>query len=539
MDHTLFKDKGFKVFLLLTTMLLFLEFKNFLLFHLGVELFSIIIAFSIFIIVININEITDNDYLIFLGLAYGFIAGFDLLHTLSYKGMSVLDVETNIPTQLWIAARYFESFILIGSFYYLDHKLNKKKTIILFSLISALIIVSIFMGYFPDCFIAGQGLTSFKIISEYIIIALLIIALFLLYYYQDRFTKKSHLFLKLALFTTIAAEFFFTLYIDVFGLSNVIGHLFKLMSFYFLYRSVIKVVLQDPYTSLFYKLKNKNENLQESYEEIDSINEELKAMQSELKSTNQQLRQRIEAGRKIHLQLMGDKPKDLKELSLAASYLPAEEIGGDLYNLIKLEDKFIFYLVDITGHGIDGAFLNVFVKEAINNFLVTNDHRKDLSPQEIMEHINQRFREEQFPEDYFICLLLFIVDLDDYRVKYANAGFQTLPLLVKNGKVKELTATELPISLAIPSTKYEFPEDDFYLEQQDIILAATDGLIEERARGGIYGAKRLINNLKLNYHSSPQFIMDQIIADFKQFIEKPQSDDITLLVLKRDEVNSE
>ena len=538
MEQSLFKDTGVGGFLLLTTMLLFLELKNFLLFHLGVELFSIIIAFSIFIIVININEIADNDYLIFLGLAYGFIGGFDLLHTLTYKGMAIFDVETNIPTQLWVAARYFESLILIGSFYYLHHKLNQKRVITIFSVISILIALSIFFGYFPDCFVAGEGLTLFKIISEYVIIGLLLITGFLLHYYQDEFTTQSYQFLKLALFTTILAEFSFTLYIDVFGLSNVIGHIFKLLSFYFLYRAIIKVVLQDPYTTLFYKLKDKNENLQDSYEEIDAINEELKATQSELTSSNQQLRQRIDAGRRIHLQLMGDKPSDLKELDLTAKYLPAEEIGGDFYDLIKLDDKFIFYLVDITGHGIDGAFLNVFVKEAINNFLMSKEQETDLSPQEIMQHINHRFREEKFPEDYFICLLLFIVDLDEYQVKYTNAGFQSPPLLVKNGSVKQLTTTELPISLAISNSEYEFPEDSFHLEPTDVILTTTDGLIEEKSEGRLYGLERLINKLKLNYHSTPESIMEQIITDFQKFADQPQSDDITLLVLKRNNSKS-
>ena len=534
MVETLLKDKGLRTFSILTALLLFLELKNFMLFHLGVELFSILIAFSIFIIVINIQEIANNDHLVFLGLAYGFLAGLDLLHTLSYKGMSIIEVSANVPTQLWIAARYFEALCLLGSFYYLEHQLDKKKTIFFFSVISLFIVFSIFLGYFPDCFIPSEGLTPFKVISEYIIITLLIIAGFLLHRYRKKFSEKSYKFLKLAIFTTIGAEFFFTLYIDVFGLSNVIGHIFKLMSFYFLYRAVIKVVLQDPYTSLFYKLKRKNKNLQESYEKIDAINKELKDTQAELQTANGQLRKRIEAGRRIHLQLMGDKPTDLQGLSLAANYLPAEEIGGDLYDLIKLEDKFIFYLVDITGHGIDGAFLNVFVKEAINNFLVTNDQRKEISPQKIMEHINQRLRDEKFPEDYFICLLLFVVDLNSYKVKYANAGFQSLPLLAHKGEVKELTTSELPISLAISSSEYEFPEGSFYLEEDDVLLAATDGLIEEEARGEIYSLERLSNNLKINQHYGPQLIMDEIINDFHQFRDKPQSDDITFLILKRD-----
>ncbi len=65
------------------------SFYSYLLFHSLVELFSIVIACGIFIVAWNSRRFLDNNYLLFTGIAYLFIGGLDLVHTLAYKGMSV------------------------------------------------------------------------------------------------------------------------------------------------------------------------------------------------------------------------------------------------------------------------------------------------------------------------------------------------------------------------------------------------------------------------------------------------------------------
>src|SRR5690349_11425785 len=83
---------------------------NYLLFHSVAELFSIVIAGGIFIIAWNSRPFLRNSYLMLLGVASLFIGGFDVLHTLAYRGMGVFpSYGTNEPTQLWIAARFLQS----------------------------------------------------------------------------------------------------------------------------------------------------------------------------------------------------------------------------------------------------------------------------------------------------------------------------------------------------------------------------------------------------------------------------------------------
>jgi hypothetical protein len=87
---------------------------NYLLFHSLAEVFAIVVACGVFMVAWNSRRFLDNNYLLFIGIAYLFVAGLDLLHTLAYKGMGVFpDYDANLPTQLWIASRYIQSFSLL------------------------------------------------------------------------------------------------------------------------------------------------------------------------------------------------------------------------------------------------------------------------------------------------------------------------------------------------------------------------------------------------------------------------------------------
>jgi hypothetical protein len=84
---------------------------SYLLFHSLAEIFSVIIAVGVFAIAWNSRRFLENNYLLFLGVAFLFVGLIDLLHTLAYKGMGVFPgFGANLPTQLWIAARYRRAF---------------------------------------------------------------------------------------------------------------------------------------------------------------------------------------------------------------------------------------------------------------------------------------------------------------------------------------------------------------------------------------------------------------------------------------------
>lgn len=140
-------------------------FVNYLLFHTLVEIFSIVVAFSFFMVTWNSRSFIQNQYLLFVGIAYLFIALLDLLHTLSYKGMPVFTDYDFYANQLWIGARYLESITLVTAFYFLgtDKTFKPEKLFFSYTIITSVVIASIFYWkIFPICFVEGQGLTAFK-----------------------------------------------------------------------------------------------------------------------------------------------------------------------------------------------------------------------------------------------------------------------------------------------------------------------------------------------------------------------------------------
>jgi PAS domain S-box-containing protein len=252
--------------------------NNYLLFHSLAEIFSIVVACAIFMLVWNARRFLDNTYLLFIGIAYLFIGGLDLIHTLAYKGMGVFQGDsTNLPTQLWITARYVESLSLLIAPFFLGRKLRLNFVFLGYLLATSLLLGSIFYwNIFPICFVEGVGLTLFKKISEYIISLILLGSIAMLCAKHGQFDASVLRLLITSIFLTIASEFAFTFYAHAYGLFNLIGHYLKIISFYLIYKALIETGLARPYALIFRDLKQSEEALRESEEKYRSMMEGMK-----------------------------------------------------------------------------------------------------------------------------------------------------------------------------------------------------------------------------------------------------------------------
>ena len=252
---------------------------SYLLFHSLAEIFSIVVAFAIFILAWNARRFLDNNYLLLIGIAYFFVAILDLVHTLAYKGMGIFQAyDADLPTQLWIAGRYLESISLLIAPFFLSRRLNIRFTFFAYALVVSLLLTSIFWGpVFPHCYTEGTGLTPFKKISEYIISLILLASIVLLLQHRQDFDTGVLRLLGLSIIVTIGAELAFTFYIGVYDLSNLIGHYFKIISFYLIYKAIVETGLAKPYNILFRHLSVSKEKLQQSTIELQAHIEELDA----------------------------------------------------------------------------------------------------------------------------------------------------------------------------------------------------------------------------------------------------------------------
>ena len=248
------------VFAFFMMMLLYIgSLVNYLLFHSIAEIFSICIAFTIFLITWNSKKFLNNNFLVVIGVAYLFIGFLDLFHTLSYKGMNIFTDYDYYANQLWIATRFLESITILVSFILLNRKksLDSYFVFAFYFIITSIITLMVFCWkIFPICFVDGTGLTKFKIISEYIISFILIVALFISYYYRNFFDKLTYKYISFSILFTILSELSFTFYISNYGFSNMIGHYFKIFSFYLIYKAVIEKGLKEPQNLIFMELQS-------------------------------------------------------------------------------------------------------------------------------------------------------------------------------------------------------------------------------------------------------------------------------------------
>ncbi|MBP1754809.1 MAG: putative response regulator pleD [Firmicutes bacterium] len=258
MELTLKRSISSLFIAILLIMLYISSLYNYLLFHTIAEIFSICIAFTVFLLTWNSMEYIKNKYLIIVGIAYLFIGVLDLFHTMSYKGMQIFRDYDYYANQLWIAARYFESIVIVVSCVYIKSKkqINIFLVFSIYTIITAILMLSIFVWkVFPICFVEGQGLTLFKKISEYIICTILFLAIIILTKNRDAFNIRVYRLLLLSIISSIITELAFTLYIDNYGFSNLIGHYFKILSFYLIYKVIIAMGIKEPYEIIFREMK--------------------------------------------------------------------------------------------------------------------------------------------------------------------------------------------------------------------------------------------------------------------------------------------
>ena len=222
--------------------------------HAFLETCSIIVCVLVFVTACGGHEHRRNRNTVLLGVAFLGVALLDFLHTQSYFGMPAL-VTPSSPGKainFWLAARLVAACALIAAAF-----LSWESTVpsgqmarwICGMCVAVALITWIFLyqpNWVPQTFIPGQGLTTFKIYTEYVIIALNLIAAAGYY----RLTRKPRIAagaaarfnpvaLLAATIVSAMAEIFLSLYTDINGIFDVLGHVYKVIGVWFLYRGLV------------------------------------------------------------------------------------------------------------------------------------------------------------------------------------------------------------------------------------------------------------------------------------------------------------
>jgi PAS domain S-box-containing protein len=237
--------------------ILVVSFFNYALYHTTVELFSVVVAFGVFMITWSARRVMDNGYFLFLGIAYLFVGVLDLCHAVAHPGISAFaSDDLNIAVQLWIGARALEALSLLTAPMALRRQLKPSVLFLVYATVCTFLLASIFhWDLFPVCFDAPGGATPFKRLTEYGLVAVLLAALFPLYRMRAHFERGVLYQLSAYLLVTAGANAY------GYDLFSIGAHFIKVIAFYLIYRAIIKTGLVRPFDLLFRDLKQSEATL--------------------------------------------------------------------------------------------------------------------------------------------------------------------------------------------------------------------------------------------------------------------------------------
>ncbi|NBG88180.1 SpoIIE family protein phosphatase [Isachenkonia alkalipeptolytica] len=243
---------------------------------------------------------------------------------------------------------------------------------------------------------------------------------------------------------------------------------------------------------------------------------------------------------KIHQQALPKTLPDTEKLSFSFLHLPAEELGGDIFDAFKVDngllddyfEQYVCFIADVSGHGLDSAMLSIFIKDTIRSyFKLKHVPGQVLSPKEILHFLVEQYIKEGYPDEYLVCLFIAVFDVNTKELTYSAAGFHEPPFFIREGnEIMELDEGGMPISAGIDREWLKYEDTSVSLSPGITLFMMSDGLPEQRGDNQCYDYrfKRLVEEI----HSlRPGEITDKVQADFRDHVKhRKVEDDITLVV---------
>ena len=210
-----------------------------------------------------------------------------------------------------------------------------------------------------------------------------------------------------------------------------------------------------------------------------------------------------------------------KDLDLAASIIPAKEVGGDLYDFFIRDEKLFFCIGDVSGKGIPASLVMAVTRSLFRAISAHED-----SPAKIVTSMNNSMSESN-ERSMFVTFFCGVLDLSVGKLRYCNAGHN--PPMILTDAIRVLPVEpNLPIGIM---NGMDFIEQETPFLYDDALFLYTDGLSEaENAAQEQFGEDRIEKALHGRKRSADH--LENIRQQVSQFVgEAPQSDDLTMLFI--------
>lgn len=208
--------------------------------------------------------------------------------------------------------------------------------------------------------------------------------------------------------------------------------------------------------------------------------------------------------------------------------VPAQEVGGDYYDWLPLEDGGLSVAVgDVEGKGIGAALLMAHLHASFHS-----EVRNHPSPCAVVTAMHRSLHEAAEARQ-FATFFLAEIDRSGGRLRYCSAGHNP-GLVVRRDGLQWMEATGLPLGMILDGPPYE--DREVLLSPGDIVVLYSDGITEYEFRGEMYGEERLASRVRglAATSESASAIVQSILEDVRAFARnRAASDDVTLVVIRR------
>jgi sigma-B regulation protein RsbU (phosphoserine phosphatase) len=275
------------------------------------------------------------------------------------------------------------------------------------------------------------------------------------------------------------------------------------------------------------------EKVEERTAELDRANQEITSLNQKLTVENLRLGAEIDVARQIQEMILPrhQELENIEGLDIAGYMSPADEVGGDYYDVLNIDGMVTIGIGDVTGHGLESGLLMLMTQTAVRTLKEIREH----DPVKFLDTLNRTLYGNIQRMDSDRNLTLAILNYANGRVIISGQHEETL-VVRANGQIERIDTMDLGLPIGI--------DDDIadFIDHQSIELAIGDGVV--LYTDGIpeaynpdkqqYGLERLCEVINQQWHKSAQEIKQAIVSDLRNFISNQKViDDITLLVFKR------
>lgn len=252
---------------------------------------------------------------------------------------------------------------------------------------------------------------------------------------------------------------------------------------------------------------------------------------------NNRIEQDLKYAQKVQNIIIPSGYHHIDQYLIYGNHEAAEYLGGDFYEVFKtIRGNILFYMADISGHGIATALLTIFFKEKINEIIMELVKMEiHIKPFQVLKKLQDLFVSLEFNTELYIGIILGTIDVQNNIVTIANAGHNVESLKIRDNTIIPIEIKGLPINNWFGLEHcHDYEEKSLYFDKGDNLIFLSDGAVESTRNGNILGINTVKDILFKNRHLKFHEQYDVLVKEVKNFSEKNKlDDDIAFLAIKR------